>query len=87
MPLQKILAEMPVAEESPAGYERTKFKHWVDAHHDGCSTRAETPGALTDRATTRHRTTPPECERLQADEGDSRHVTPQLQEPHGTSRR
>ncbi|MFI5808922.1 HNH endonuclease family protein [Streptomyces sp. NPDC051561] len=41
MPLEKALAEMPVAEESRTGYERTKYKHWVDANHDGCSTRAE----------------------------------------------
>ncbi|MFF0747155.1 HNH endonuclease family protein [Streptomyces sp. NPDC004111] len=41
MPLQKILAEMPVAEESRTGYERTKFKHWIDADKNRCNTRAE----------------------------------------------
>ena len=41
MPLQKVLAEMPVAEESRTGYERTKFKHWVDQDGNGCNTRAE----------------------------------------------
>lgn len=27
--------------EDRTGYERTKFKHWVDADKDGCNTRAE----------------------------------------------
>ena len=27
--------------EHDAGYERTLFKHWVDADHDGCNTRKE----------------------------------------------
>ncbi|MEV0038184.1 hypothetical protein [Streptomyces sp. NPDC050804] len=29
------------ADESRAGYERTKFRHWVDADRDGCHSRAE----------------------------------------------
>ncbi|MGW2779585.1 HNH endonuclease family protein [Streptomyces olivaceoviridis] len=27
--------------EDRTGYERTKFKHWVDADKDGCNTRSE----------------------------------------------
>ena len=41
MPLEKILAEMPMADESRTGYERTKFQHWVDKDKNGCNTRAE----------------------------------------------
>ncbi|MEU8892985.1 HNH endonuclease family protein [Streptomyces sp. NPDC048442] len=41
MPLQKALAEMPVADESRTGYERKKFRHWIDADNNGCNTRAE----------------------------------------------
>ncbi|MGV2922175.1 HNH endonuclease family protein [Streptomyces alfalfae] len=32
---------LPRAAEVRAGYERAKFKHWTDADHDGCNTRAE----------------------------------------------
>ncbi|MEU0787479.1 HNH endonuclease family protein [Streptomyces sp. NPDC006173] len=32
---------LPTAAESRDGYQRASFKHWVDADHDGCSTRAE----------------------------------------------
>ncbi|MER7980459.1 HNH endonuclease family protein [Streptomyces sp. NPDC095817] len=32
---------LPAAAESREGYQRTSFKHWVDADRDGCSTRAE----------------------------------------------
>ncbi|MFJ2630816.1 HNH endonuclease family protein [Streptomyces sp. NPDC087422] len=39
--VRELLARLPVAAESREGYERTKFKHWVDADHDGCNTRAE----------------------------------------------
>ncbi|CAM5296012.1 hypothetical protein GCM10010329_82110 [Streptomyces spiroverticillatus] len=41
MPVQDVLKALPVAPESRAGYERTKFKHWVDSDKDGCNTRAE----------------------------------------------
>ncbi|MFE9906325.1 HNH endonuclease family protein [Streptomyces achromogenes] len=34
-------AALPVRDENRTGYERTKFKHWVDADKDGCTTRAE----------------------------------------------
>lgn len=33
--------KLPLAAESRTGYQRTSFKHWTDADHDGCSTRAE----------------------------------------------
>ncbi|MER6032192.1 HNH endonuclease family protein [Streptomyces sp. NPDC001851] len=36
-----MLAQLPVRTEDRTGYERTKFKHWVDADRDGCNTRAE----------------------------------------------
>ncbi|MYT18558.1 DUF1524 domain-containing protein [Streptomyces sp. SID4951] len=32
---------LPQAAESRDGYERTKFKHWIDEDKDGCNTRAE----------------------------------------------
>ena len=41
MTLTEGIAALPVTVESRAGYERSKFKHWVDADKDGCSTRAE----------------------------------------------
>lgn len=39
--LRQAVADLPVADESRTGYERTKFKHWVDADRDGCNTRME----------------------------------------------
>ncbi|MFF9364471.1 HNH endonuclease family protein [Streptomyces griseoluteus] len=41
LPVRDALAGLPVRVEDRAGYERTKFKHWVDADKDGCNTRAE----------------------------------------------
>ncbi|XIE81621.1 hypothetical protein AB6O49_34625 [Streptomyces sp. SBR177] len=41
--LSEALGQIPVADESREGYERTKFKHWnagLDLR-DGCSTRNE----------------------------------------------
>jgi hypothetical protein len=32
---------LPLADEVREGYERTKFRHWVDADRDGCNTRQE----------------------------------------------
>lgn len=32
---------LPLAAESRAGYERSAFKHWVDADKDSCNTRME----------------------------------------------
>ncbi|MEU9372108.1 HNH endonuclease, partial [Streptomyces avermitilis] len=41
VPVRKALQALPVKDESRAGYERSKFRHWTDANHDGCNTRAE----------------------------------------------
>ncbi len=41
LPVRDALATLTVADESREGYERTKFKHWVDADRDGCHTRSE----------------------------------------------
>ncbi|EKX65595.1 hypothetical protein [Streptomyces ipomoeae] len=35
------LQALPVQDEDRTGYERTKFRHWIDADRDGCSTRSE----------------------------------------------
>jgi hypothetical protein len=47
--LRDAVEALPVADEIRDGYERTKFKHWVDVDADGCNTRAE---VLLDEATT-----------------------------------
>ncbi|MER5261567.1 HNH endonuclease family protein [Actinosynnema sp. NPDC002837] len=41
LPLREAVAQLTVADENREGYERDKFKHWIDADGDGCSTRAE----------------------------------------------
>ncbi|UFR07149.1 HNH endonuclease family protein [Streptomyces sp. Go40/10] len=41
LPVRDALTRLPVRTEDRTGYERTKFKHWVDADRDGCNTRAE----------------------------------------------
>ncbi|MET9118831.1 HNH endonuclease family protein [Streptomyces longwoodensis] len=41
LPVQEALAQLPVRTEDRTGYERTAFRHWVDADRDGCNTRAE----------------------------------------------
>ncbi|WNI19189.1 HNH endonuclease family protein [Actinacidiphila sp. ITFR-21] len=39
--VRALIERLPVAAEDRTGYERAKFRHWVDADRDGCSTRAE----------------------------------------------
>ncbi|MFJ9871168.1 transposase family protein [Streptomyces sp. NPDC101165] len=39
--IRDLLVQLPVHTEDRTGYERTKFKHWIDADKDGCNTRAE----------------------------------------------
>ncbi|MCF3960451.1 HNH endonuclease family protein [Streptomyces fuscigenes] len=41
MPVADGIHALTVAPEARAGYERAKFKHWIDADKDGCNTRAE----------------------------------------------
>ncbi len=40
-PLTTAIGSLTVATEVRTGYERSKFKHWVDADGDGCHTRNE----------------------------------------------
>ncbi|GCD99783.1 HNH endonuclease family protein [Embleya hyalina] len=39
--LRAAIADLPIAAESRDGYERTKFRHWIDADKNGCNTRKE----------------------------------------------
>ncbi|CAH9419458.1 putative secreted protein [Streptomyces globisporus] len=41
LPLADAVQQLPLADESREGYERTSFKHWVDADRDRCNTRME----------------------------------------------
>ncbi|MCX4231722.1 HNH endonuclease family protein [Streptomyces ortus] len=41
LPLADAVQLLPTAAESRDGYQRTSFKHWVDADRDTCNTRAE----------------------------------------------
>ncbi|WP_405968830.1 HNH endonuclease family protein [Streptomyces sp. NBC_00015] len=41
LPVRDALAALTVQDEDRTGYERTKFRHWIDADRDGCSTRNE----------------------------------------------
>lgn len=52
--VRELIARLPVAAERSEGYERTAFKHWIDADHDHCSTRNEV--LLTKRPSPRPRT-------------------------------
>ena len=39
--LSTLIESLEVAEETPNGYDRDLFKHWVDADGDGCNAREE----------------------------------------------
>lgn len=39
--LHDAVAGLTVTPEDRTGYQRTAFKHWIDADKDGCNTRAE----------------------------------------------
>lgn len=39
LPLAAAVELLPSAAESRDGYQRTSFKHWVDADRDSCNTR------------------------------------------------
>lgn len=39
--LAEAVATLPTGSEQRDGYQRSSFRHWVDADRDGCSTRAE----------------------------------------------
>lgn len=41
LPVRDALTALPVRSEDRTGYERTKFRHWIDADRDGCHTRNE----------------------------------------------
>jgi Protein of unknown function (DUF1524) len=47
--LRDAVEALVVADEVRDGYERTKFRHWIDIDGDGCNTRAE---VLLNEATT-----------------------------------
>lgn len=52
-PLTTAIADLPVATEVHTGYERDKFKTWIDADGDGCDTRKEVLLQEADDAPTR----------------------------------
>ncbi|MFI2041233.1 HNH endonuclease family protein [Streptomyces bottropensis] len=41
LPVQDALQLLTVRDEDRTGYERTKFRHWIDADRNGCHTRNE----------------------------------------------
>lgn len=41
MPVLDALRALPVQDENRVGYERSKFRHWIDADKDSCNTRQE----------------------------------------------
>jgi hypothetical protein len=41
LPVREALHALPVQTENRTGYERSKFRHWVDTDRDSCNTRQE----------------------------------------------
>lgn len=41
VPMREVVAALPLADEVRDGYDRAKFRHWIDVDGDGCNTRAE----------------------------------------------
>ncbi|GAA0346331.1 hypothetical protein GCM10010319_23460 [Streptomyces blastmyceticus] len=41
LPLRSTVAALPAADEEGTGYDRGSFRHWIDADHDGCTTRSK----------------------------------------------
>jgi len=41
LPVRDALAALAVHDEDRTGYQRTKFRHWIDADRNGCNTRQE----------------------------------------------
>ncbi|MFE9769457.1 HNH endonuclease family protein [Streptomyces sp. NPDC005808] len=41
LPVRNALQALAIQDESRAGYERSKFRHWTDADRDGCNARLE----------------------------------------------
>jgi len=39
--LEALVSQLVVAEEFPSGYDRSLFRHWIDASGNGCDTRRE----------------------------------------------
>lgn len=39
--VRQAINDLPTRDEDRTGYARDRFRHWVDADRDGCSTRAE----------------------------------------------
>lgn len=39
LPVRDALHALTVQSEDRTGYERSKFRHWVDADRDACNTR------------------------------------------------
>jgi hypothetical protein len=56
---RRLLKKLPTKPERRAGYDRSKFTHWVDADGDGCNTRYE---VLIAEAVTRPTVSKPGCQ-------------------------